>query len=384
MKPDTHVLSSLHEKPSDRKIVLSRLAIIITVFFWIFYILSVIFRQFIDGPQNYNFTMEAISYSIVVSFLTLSALLYLLARQGALQRFKAHVRVPRAVIDKFFTEKIPTITVLIPSYNEETQVIRKTLISAALQEYGQLRLVLLIDDNVIQESKERQIKLQSTIDLKKEIEELFQKPRDRFTLALDNFEKKYHQSKLMPLKEIKNLANDYSWAADWLENMAKKEEISDHVDQFFTNQVLGDLAEDLKLVAKALNVSVTKNAQLSKERVHQLYRRLNWIFKTEIEIFQRKKYASLSHEPNKAMNLNSYIGLMGGCYQEELTPDGPVLIRTKNPAKSSLIIPDSDYILTLDADSILLKDYCLRLVYFLEQPNNSDVAVTQTVKRPFS
>ena len=25
---------------------------------------------------------------------------------------------------------------------------------------------------------------------------------------------------------------------------------------------------------------------------------------------------SLSHEPNKAMNLNSYIGLMGGSYRE--------------------------------------------------------------------
>jgi cellulose synthase (UDP-forming) len=112
--------------------------------------------------------------------------------------------------------------------------------------------------------------------------------------------------------------------------------------------------------------------------VHQLYRRLAWIFDADLEVFERKKYASLSHEANKAMNLNSYIGLMGGAYREEQTPDGPVLVSVAKARKGDLVIPDSDFILTLDADSILLRDYCLRLVYFLEQPNNSRVAVTQT------
>ena len=34
--------------------------------------------------------------------------------------------------------------------------------------------------------------------------------------------------------------------------------------------------------------------------------------------------------------------------------------------------------LTLDADSVLLRDYCLRLVYYLEEPGNERVAVVQT------
>ena len=38
----------------------------------------------------------------------------------------------------------------------------------------------------------------------------------------------------------------------------------------------------------------------------------------------------------------------------------------------------SEYVLTLDADSMLLRDYCLRLVYQLEQPGNEHVAVIQT------
>ena len=44
----------------------------------------------------------------------------------------------------------------------------------------------------------------------------------------------------------------------------------------------------------------------------------------------------------------------------------------------NLVVPDSDYVLTLDADSVLLPEYCLRLVYFMEQRENERVAVVQT------
>ena len=80
------------------------------------------------------------------------------------------------------------------------------------------------------------------------------------------------------------------------------------------------------------------------------------------------------------MNLNAYIGLMGGSYRAEETPDGPD--PDAGPAVSArpadIEIPDSDFLLTLDADSILLREYCLRLTYFLQQPDNARVAVTQT------
>ncbi len=42
------------------------------------------------------------------------------------------------------------------------------------------------------------------------------------------------------------------------------------------------------------------------------------------------------------------------------------------------MIPDADFVLTLDADSVLLPEYCLRLVYLLEQPENFRLAVAQT------
>ena len=46
--------------------------------------------------------------------------------------------------------------------------------------------------------------------------------------------------------------------------------------------------------------------------------------------------------------------------------------------RDALEIPDSDYVLTLDADSVLLREYCLRLVHQLELPGNERIAVIQT------
>ena len=54
--------------------------------------------------------------------------------------------MPRAVIDDSFDTALPTMTVLVPCYREEIATVRKTLLSAALQEYPYLRIVLLLDD----------------------------------------------------------------------------------------------------------------------------------------------------------------------------------------------------------------------------------------------
>jgi cellulose synthase/poly-beta-1,6-N-acetylglucosamine synthase-like glycosyltransferase len=373
----TTPLSTLHEVPSTAKIAFSRVAIVLTVLFWLVYISSTIVKQLIDGPKSYNFTMEAFSYLIVMSVLTFSALMYLIARQGALQRFSKHLRVPRAVLEKHFVNNQSSITVLVPSYSEEPEVIRKTLLSAALQEYPNMRVVLLLDDNPNPKNPEDLKKLQATRALGSEIQKLFSEPNQRFTGALSAFESNF-KNKSVTKGIIQDLIAQYSWAAMWLNTLANKEKIEDHVDVFFSEQVLRELSNDLSLVADALAASYKEGVLLSKERVHLLYNRLVWIFNVEVEVFERKQYASLSHEANKAMNLNAYIGIMGKSFREEITPDGKVLVEVNKKTAGSITIPDSEFLLTLDADSILLRDYCLRLIYFLQQPDNADVAVTQT------
>ena len=43
-------------------------------------------------------------------------------------------------------ESAPALAILVPAYKEDPDVVRKTLLSAALEEYPNRRVVLLIDD----------------------------------------------------------------------------------------------------------------------------------------------------------------------------------------------------------------------------------------------
>jgi hypothetical protein len=52
------------------------------------------------------------------------------------------------------------------------------------------------------------------------------------------------------------------------------------------------------------------------EAASREYRRLAALFRVAFSSFERKRYDNLSHEPNKAMNLNSYLSVMGGSFQE--------------------------------------------------------------------
>ena len=109
---------------------------------------------------------------MVVTSLTFSALMYLIARQGALYRFRDHTRVPRAEVDRHFPADYDHgVTVLVPSYVEELQVVRKTLWSAALQEFPDLRLVLLIDDPPYPTDPQRLAELAVTREIPAEIEQ---------------------------------------------------------------------------------------------------------------------------------------------------------------------------------------------------------------------
>jgi cellulose synthase (UDP-forming) len=174
---------------------------------------------------------------------------------------------------------------------------------------------------------------------------------------------------------VAELADEFRWAANWLTERAEREDIDDHVDQFFADQVLSVLAADFTGIAEALWSALEEGATAPHSRMRQLYQRLAWTFRAEITCFERKMFASLSHEANKAMNLNSYIGLLGRTFEVRDTPEGQVLVPS---ATGSMTVPDAEFVLTLDADSILLPEYCLRLVYLFDQPDNHRLAVAQT------
>jgi cellulose synthase/poly-beta-1,6-N-acetylglucosamine synthase-like glycosyltransferase/chitodextrinase len=362
---------------SDGRVAMGRLAVIITVGAWLAYLVSWFFNDFFrPGYESAAARTEGILYLVIVTLLTVSALAYLLSRLGFFYRTRTHHRAARATIDQFFDSRQPALTTIIPSYQEEERVIRTTLLSAALQEYPDKNVVLLIDDPPVPKTRQAAEQLAAARALPGTIERLLAEPARRFDAGMRAFEAALERGEQPGTGSMLALADAYGEAIRWLEDLAARQEISDHTDAFFASEIVLRLADSFREVSTALLESVSEGVVLHEQMFRRLYRRLTWTFRVRISSFERKRYVSLSHEPNKAMNLNSYIGLMGGTYRETRTVAGTALV----PAEpgTGLHIPDPDYVVTLDADSVLLPEYCLRLVHLLEQNEYQDTAIAQT------
>ena len=366
------------EKPAGTATTwLGGLALTATVVAWIIYLTRVVISYFIDhGIHDSGFVWQTLAYVILMTFLTFSSFMYLLARQGALYRSRGHVRVPRAEIDAFMTNSRPSLTVLVPSYCEDPAVVRSTLLSAALQEYPGMRIVVLLDDPPSPADPAARTSLAGCRALPGEVTALLREPYERFSASLAMYEAAALTGGPSSTDDLRSLALDFAWAGRWLREQATAYPRTSNSDDFVADEVLGALAGDIETTARALFAALDEHALVPAERLAQLCRRLVWTFEAEITSFERKMYAHLPHDANKAMNLNAYIGLMGRRFRQIQTRIGLVLRDTEDD--DAIVIPDSDYLLTLDADSVLLREYCLRLVYQLELPGNERIAVIQT------
>ena len=371
-------LPAVPHAPSDRTIAAGRMAVVITFTAWLAFCALTLGHQLFRHRPAPPPLPETLAYLALVTALSCSALAYLIARLGFFTRTRDHRRVARATIDEQFAAGAPSVTVLVPSYQEEASVVRMTLLTAALQEYPDLHIVLLIDDPPHPRYAKPEELLRASRALPSEIEALLAEPAAYFAGARDRFAAADIADRDLTVGEIVQLAEHHAEAVVWLRQLIADQDASDHNERFVADHVLGRLAADLSLTSAALRGAASDpGARLPARRGAELYQRLACTFQARLSSFERKRYASLSHEPNKAMNLNSYMGLMGHRYREVPTPGGLTLVDAgEGPA--DLEVPESDYVLTLDADSVVLPEYCVRLVYLLEQPHNARLAVAQT------
>jgi EAL domain-containing protein (putative c-di-GMP-specific phosphodiesterase class I)/cellulose synthase/poly-beta-1,6-N-acetylglucosamine synthase-like glycosyltransferase len=353
---------------------------VVTITVWACYITYTIVEQFVAGrASSARLGIEAIVYMLVITGLAASAIAYLITRIGYFYRGRGHQRAPRVMLDEFIGGKMPSVTVLVPSYQEDLRTNRTTLLSAALQEYPGLRVTLLLDDPRAPKTRAARDMLLAARALPRQIEAELQAPFHRVSTAFAAFDEqvRLRGGYLVVTEDMRRLADEYRFAAGWLYDLGDRQEMVDHTDVFFVEHILHPLAAELDQISAALSRGADEQVALPVARMNQFYKRLLAIFDAQVTSFERKKYVSLSHEPNKAMNLNSYIGLMGGAYQEISTPMGIALV-TAGPNRADLVVPNPDYVLTLDADSVLLPEYALRLVHLLEQGAYAQYAVAQT------
>ena len=362
----------------DWTMTFGRFAVVFTVAAWAALFVTVVNGQVIEGVAGHASLIETIGFLTAVTLLAASAIAYLFGRLGFYYRTKDGRRTPRAMLDEFYAERRPSVTALIPSYQEEPGVILMTLLSTALQEYPDVRVVLLIDDPPNPRYAGPRRLLDSAVALPAEVERLLSGPRRRFDLALERFESSFDPGAPTSEDEVHTLAGEYEYAASWIASLGDQYHVSDHNEAFFANHVLGKLSADLAVIGRALRTAADDAPEkIDRARLSQLYCRLAWTFRAEVSSFQRKRFASLSAEPNKAMNLNTYIALLGKRYDEREHADGVHLVETTGAA-AMLEVPQASYLITLDADSLLMPGYALRLVAVMESPGNERIAVAQT------
>ena len=273
----------MHPVPSRRAMSGARFALFLTIAAWVAYFGEQV-RRYVDHPFGVRGTVEAVVYLLLVTLLTASAVGYLLARLGHLQRVRAHRREPRAVIDEAFDESNPTLTVIVPSYREEPRVVRQTLLSAALQEYPGLRVVAPDRRPAATRATPRSSSsLESARALPGEIDALLERPA-----ALRGGARRLRVDRRLaghePVAEdLELLAATYDDAVAWLRDMADGEDVVDHADAFLVDEVvLAPRRRPRRPTPRPCATHRRGRAEISAARMRQLYRRLVWIFRAEL------------------------------------------------------------------------------------------------------
>ncbi|MEQ6916872.1 glycosyltransferase family 2 protein [Halomonas aquatica] len=316
-------------------------------------------------------------FSLIMTVLIYGGLVYQLSRLSYLFRARQHHPVNRRALDRVFDETAPPLSILVPSYKEEPRIVFTTLMSAVFQEYPNRRIVLLIDDPPFPTDPDDIHQLDRNRDIPAKIRALIDPPCHQFQSAFEVFENRVERGPLTETEERRHLQDLYQQAAYWFTAQKEAWPRQDHVDVLFCKKVLAAQAASMQERCKELETCPVPAGESFAVFARREYCRLASLFKVEVTTFERKRFENLSHEPNKAMNLNSYIGLIGKSWREVRTPDG-LMLEPGEPGAGDIEAADATFLITLDADSIILPDYALRLVHEMRRPGNERLAVIQT------
>ncbi|MDR2035135.1 MAG: glycosyltransferase [Coriobacteriales bacterium] len=306
-------------------------------------------------------------------------LVYQLTRIGYFRRLQVHA--PLARHRQVQEEVLPSLTVLIPSYKEEREVVYRTMLSAALQEYPDKRIVLCIDNPPDPTDEGDRALLQSVRQLCAEIQKLMDGPEKRLARLLRLYEERMASGarKINMRAEVLMLRNTNNAVGKWFRQQAALHSGNTHSDRLFIDQTYIKPSGRYFARARQLDEVLSSGEPLpSTDEILSEYKQLASRFNVTMSSFERKAFINLSHESNKAMNLNSYIGLLGKSLRERRVPGGLFLEPCAPESRDALTIEPADYLITLDADSILSSDYARRLIEFAQQPENRRLAIIQT------
>ena len=320
-----------------------------------------------------------ISFALSLFCLLVGSFIYQITRLGFFLRLRDHRPFSRDKLEAVYDSEPHSLAVLVPSYREEESVVRHTLMSAALMEYPGKRVTLLIDDPPDPKEPEHQKSLAAVRKLPREIDAMMRRQEKIYLAELKKFLERARMP-FDPVFESRRLARLYRGVAEWLEQQAASYKGVDHYDAIYVGRILLEPARDHRERAADFETRNRSAVNLSQAQAEHEYRRLAALFSARLNSFERKRYENLSHASNKAMNLNSYVGLLGRKFREVIESGKLHLVECADEL-AQITVPDADYVITVDADSMLLSRYALALTHIMDQPEAERFAVVQS---PFS
>jgi cellulose synthase (UDP-forming) len=321
--------------------------------------------------------LGSIGLVLIAALLVYGTFGYFLARVGHLARLRGAIGDETAEpIVAHDPRDRSSLVVLIPSYLEDADVVRRALMSAALQPHPKRRVVLLIDDLPSDAVPGQPLK--DVRALPDHVEELLRPLRERCELALRAFDARSAGEDLSLVAEARQLADLCGRAAAWFEEQAHSHAEGDVAASFFGDLTFRMPASRWRREARRWEAAADGSESPSSiDSLRTVYRYLLSVFSVEITSFERKRFVNLSHAPNKAMNINTYLALLGGSYRCEQSGKGVVLSRC-SPPDADLVVPDADFVLILDADTIVSPDYTRKLLPHFGAPGGERLAIVQS------
>ncbi|MHA6508631.1 glycosyltransferase family 2 protein [Tessaracoccus sp. Y1736] len=307
---------------------------------------------------------------VVLTVLVSGNVVYQVSRLGYLLRTQAHEAPSFGALIEESWEDAEPIVALVPSFKEDQRTIRQTLTSAVFQHHPKLRVALLLDDPPWPADDESRELLAAGLRVPEEVTATLAEARGIVEVGYTSFLASEGEEPHGPGALLRTLDSLASWAR----HRAALEVIADHTDAHFVEVTWRRQAQ---LLEERLRMLADRDPRgWSRAGILREFGRLLEAYTCEVSAFQRKRHANLTHEHNKAANLNAYIDLLGSNVREVEGAQGLWLERVE--AGRGLPVPDASFVLTLDADSLLDPEYALRLSATFAAPGNERLAVVQT------
>ena len=99
---------------------------------------------------------------------------------------------------------------------------------------------------------------------------MLKEPHERFFASLATYEAAAVAGGPSSPEHVRSLALDFVWAGRWLRDQAASYPRANHADDFLADEVLGGLAGDFEVTARALFTALDERAPVPAERVSQL------------------------------------------------------------------------------------------------------------------